>query len=100
MSAFKNNLKLLSGKFSKIQWVIIIIILISGFIISDSNVFSRFKYDAEIGSLKKQIEYYKVKTEEDKRKLDELHSSKENVEKFARENYLMKKADEDVFIIK
>jgi cell division protein FtsB len=100
MSTFTSNLKLLSGKFSKIQWIVILVILLAGFFISDSNLFARFEYDAEISSLKKQIVYYKNKTEEDKRKLNELHSSKENVEKFARENYLMKKANEEVFIIK
>jgi cell division protein FtsB len=31
--------------------------------------------------------------------LDELTSNKEKLEKFAREKYLMKKANEDVFVI-
>ncbi|MDR1810552.1 MAG: septum formation initiator family protein [Prevotella sp.] len=100
MSTFKSAIKILSGKFSNIQWIAIGLILLAGFFLSDSNIFTRFEYDAEISSLKKQIAYYKDKTEEDKRKLNELHSDRENIEKFARENYLMKTADEDVFIIK
>ncbi len=46
-----------------------------------------------------QIEYYRNKTIEDKQKLEELHSDKDRIEKFARENYLMKRPNEDVFII-
>ncbi len=49
--------------------------------------------------LNNQIEYYREKTVEDKQKLQELQSDKDRIEKFARENYLMKKEDEDVFIV-
>ena len=50
--------------------------------------------------MKKQIDFYRKKTEENKVKLYELRSNKENLEKFARENYFMKKENEEVFIIK
>lgn len=53
----------------------------------------------EIHDLKSQIKYYREKTEEDKKKLEELNSDKDNIEKFARENYMMKKENEEVFII-
>lgn len=39
------------------------------------------------------------RVDEDRRKLEELRTSNANLEKFAREQYLMKKADEDLFII-
>lgn len=86
-------------KFSKIQLAIIVVLIICCFVIGDSNIFSRFSYDLEIHNLKNQIEYYQEKTETDKRKLNELRSDKDNIEKFARENYLMKKEDEEVFLI-
>ena len=70
------------------------------FLLSDSNIIKRYESDKEIRSLKKQIEFYRKKTEEDKVKLYELRSNKENLEKFARENYFMKKENEEVFIIK
>jgi len=44
-------------------------------------------------------EYFINKIEEDKRKLKELKTDDENLEKFAREQYRMKKADEDLYII-
>ncbi len=37
---------------------------------------------------------------DNKLKLDELQNSDEYLEKFASEKYLMKKADEEIFIIK
>ncbi|GAB6012497.1 FtsB family cell division protein [Viscerimonas tarda] len=100
MDSFKKLVKILFGKFSKVQLIVLAVIILFGFIISDSSIFARIEYNAEISNLKKQIEYYQNKTEEDKRKLNELRSNKENIEKFARENYLMKKENEEIFIIK
>jgi len=50
-------------------------------------------------SLKEQREHYKEQINENKEKMEELHGSKENLEKFAREQYLMKKDDEELFIV-
>lgn len=50
-------------------------------------------------NLKKEKAYYQRKIEEDSRKMEELLSNKKNLEKFAREQYLMKKPDEDLFVI-
>lgn len=88
------------SKFSKVQLIIIAALIVICFFISDSNIFARWGYDSEIRDLKKQIKHYREKTIEDKRKLSELQSDKENIEKFARENYLMKRENEEVFILK
>lgn len=82
-----------------IQVFILLFVVVMLFLCSDSNVIKRFESDNEIRSLKKQIEFYRKKTEEDKMKLHELQSDKDNLEKFARENYLMKKDNEEVFVI-
>lgn len=99
MSILKSIANYLLARFSKIQLLIIAILLVCAFVISDSNVFARIGYDAEIQGLKGQIKYYEKKKEDDKRKLEELHSNKNGIEKFARENYLMKKEKEEIFII-
>ena len=39
------------------------------------------------------------KFENDRNRLNELRTNNENLEKFAREQYLMKKPNEDIFII-
>lgn len=100
MNVVKSIINYLLARFSKIQLIIIAVLLICAFIISDSNIFARIGYDAKIQNLRGQIKYYEKKKEEDKRKLEELHSNKEGIEKFARENYLMKKEKEEIFIIK
>jgi len=74
-------------------------IIVFAFFISESNIFARFGYDAKIMELNGQIEDYRDQTAEDKQKLEELQSDKDRIEKFARENYLMKREDEDVFIV-
>ncbi|SHE54481.1 FtsB family cell division protein [Dysgonomonas macrotermitis] len=86
-------------KFTKIQLAIILVLIVCCFVISDSNIFARFGYDLEISDLKSQINYYQEKITTDKSKLNELQSNKENIEKFARENYKMKKENEEVFVI-
>ena len=52
----------------------------------------------EVRQLKKDCEYYKKRIISDSIKLDELKTSPGMLEKFAREEYLMKKDDEDIFI--
>ena len=53
----------------------------------------------KIATLKKEKAYYQNKIEEDNRKMKELLSNKDNLEKFAREQYLMKNKNEDIFVI-
>lgn len=99
MKILKSILNYLFSKFTKIQLGFIVVLLVCAFIISDSNIFARIGYDSDIHNLKSQIKYYREKAEDDSRKLNELRSDKENIEKFARENYHMKKDNEDIFVI-
>ena len=85
--------------FSIYQLVIILVLLASLFFFSDSSIIKRVKYEKQIRDLKTQIQYYRHQTETDKQKLKELQSNKDNLEKYARENYFMKKENEEVFII-
>ena len=85
---------------NSLQVGVLVFVVVMLFLFSDSNIKKRIDSDKEIRSLKKQIEFYRKKTEENKVKLYELRSNKENLEKFARENYFMKKENEEVFIIK
>ena len=81
------------------QIAILIALVAMLFFFSDSSLLKRIKYENEIRDLKSQIEYYRHQTEIDRVKLNELQSNIENLEKYARENYLMKKDNEDVFLI-
>lgn len=99
MSIFKSIFRYLTTRYTKIQLLIILVIVVFAFFISESNLFARFGYDAKVNELNGQIEYYRNKTVEDKQKLEQLESDKEHIEKFARENYLMKKDNEDVYLV-
>jgi len=65
----------------------------------DNNLMQHRKNLEELAQLEAQVDFYKHKIEADKRKLYELQTNDENLEKFAREQFLMKKADEDIFVI-
>jgi len=64
-----------------------------------SNWFDLIGEIRSIHSLENEKEYYQKKIELDNKKLKELKTNDENLEKFAREQYLMKKTDEDIFIV-
>ena len=58
----------------------------------------RAKHRNEISTLNSEIEKYRKQYEEDTEKLKELTSNPEALEKIAREKYLMKKPNEDVYV--
>ena len=66
--------------------------------LDENSLIQRQKHQQEINTLKAEIERYRQQFEEDTRKLKELTSNPEAMEKIAREKYLMKKPNEDVFI--
>lgn len=85
--------------FSLMRLAVVCFVFIMVFVDENSAV-QQLEYNQKIQKLKKEIALYKQSIEEDKIRLNELHSNEENLEKFAREQYRMKKADEDLFIIK
>lgn len=64
-----------------------------------NNILDNKKYVRECKQLEKDKEFYTQKNKDVKRKLIELQTGTENLEKFAREEYYMKKDNEDIFII-
>ena len=81
------------------QIAILLILLAMLFVFGESSMLKRVKYNREIRALETKIEFYRSQTEHDKLKLFDLKSNKDNLEKFARENYLMKKKNEEIFVI-
>lgn len=77
--------------------VIIFIIWLTLF--DSNNLIARFKDLRELHKLRKDREYFTDRIETDRKKLHELKTDNENLEKFAREQYRMKKPDEDLYII-
>jgi cell division protein DivIC len=82
------------------KYLLTIIIFVVWMLFLDSNnLISRWKEMKNLKKLKAEKEYYVNRIEEDKRKLQELRTSDRNLEKFAREQYRMKRPDEDLYII-
>lgn len=82
------------------KYVLTIIIFVIWVLLLDSNnLIARYKEIKELHKLEIDREYYIKRIEDDKRKLHELKTDNQNLEKFAREQYRMKKPDEDLYII-
>ena len=64
-----------------------------------NNVLDRMKMRREIKQLETERAYYLQQIEKDSTRYHELTTDKENLEKYAREQFLMKKPDEDVFVV-
>lgn len=64
------------------------------------NLVDMLNNASTIHEMKAEKEYYKTKITEDSTRIKELTTNNENLEKYAREQYLMKKADEKIFIVK
>jgi len=64
-----------------------------------NNLIDRALHLRQMHQLEKDKIFYEEKIKDDRAKLEELESNPANLEKFAREHYLMKKDNEDVFII-
>jgi len=80
-------------------WIAIIIFAILTFFVGDSTIVKRISYDKQIKQLKSQIDYYTKEKEKNVEKLNAIKNSDESLEKYAREQYLMTKLNEEVFII-
>ncbi|WP_342665062.1 MULTISPECIES: septum formation initiator family protein [Sporocytophaga] len=66
----------------------------------DSNDFiNQFRASRKIKDLESQKTFYEEKIEEVKKEREAFLNNPKELERFARENYLMKKKNEDVFII-
>ncbi len=64
-----------------------------------NDLFSQYQYHQQVKKLKQERDFYQKETTKVAKDLDELTSNPQKLEKFAREKYLMKKANEDVFVI-
>lgn len=64
-----------------------------------NNLFYRVSIYNDIRDLEKQRDYYQVETAKLSKERSELFGNLRNLERFAREKYLMKKDHEDLFII-
>ena len=67
--------------------------------LSDENsLVRRFGYEREISQLKEEIEKYRADYEENTKRLNEISTNPDAIEQIAREKYLKKKPNEDIYV--
>lgn len=69
------------------------------FFFDGNNLVDRASALRTLHQLERDKKYYAEKIISDSKKLEELKTNNDNLEKFAREQYLMKKENEDIFVI-
>ena len=65
----------------------------------ENNMLVQYGRRHELIALRKKSDFYKHEIASVQKQYMELTTSSESQEKFARENYMMKKDNEDVFVI-
>ncbi|HEY1039720.1 MAG TPA: septum formation initiator family protein [Bacteroidia bacterium] len=84
----------------KNKYLITIVALLTWLMFFDKNDFStQLELSNKVKKLQTEREYYIKAIEDNKREIKELQTDSNNLEKFARENYLFKRDNEDVFVI-
>lgn len=63
-----------------------------------NDVFTQYELIEKCHKLEKEKQYYITEIAENRKNLEELKTNKKSLETFAREKYLMKKDNEDVFV--
>jgi cell division protein FtsB len=64
----------------------------------ENSLINHWELDKEIDKLEKSNEYYRDQIEQDKKVIDNLNDP-DSLEKYAREEYKMKKENEEIFLI-
>lgn len=66
---------------------------------ADYDLYTTLKLRHKLNSMRSQHEWYAEEITKTRSQLHELNSDNELLEKFAREQYLMKRDNEDIFVI-
>ncbi len=84
----------------KNKYIIATVVFIVFMIFGDkNNVVEQYNLRKQYNKVKTEHDYYIEQIAKAKKDYNELFSNDRNLEKFAREKYLMKRDNEDVFVI-
>ncbi len=82
------------------KYLITVVVLSVWVVFFDKNdLLTQMEFSKQLSGLEKEKQYYISEIENNKHKLVELQTNGANLEKFAREQYLMRKEGEDVFVV-
>lgn len=82
------------------KWLVIVGLTIWMLFLDRNNLINLYNYKAELSTLENKKEYYQSEIERMKSDKDIIFNDEASLERYAREKYLMKKEDEDIYIIK
>lgn len=95
-----SNLSVFWQSISKRKYFIASIVFVLWIIFFDQNsIIDKFDSYRSIKKLQQAKEFYKAKIKIDSVQLHDLNTNKATFEKFAREQYFMKRDNEDVFLV-
>jgi cell division protein FtsB len=95
MVLFKKIFKVITNKY-----LLTVIGLAVWLIFFDRNdIFTQYDLKEQVLKLEKERDYYLHEITSNNQAIEELNTNQKSLEKFARETYLMKKDNEDVFVI-
>ena len=63
------------------------------------DLVTQYKARQDLRHLEKDKQYYADEIKKNQEEINELQTNAQSLEKFAREKYMMKKEDEDIFLI-
>ncbi len=84
-------------KYKIVITIVLFVIYIS--FIDKNSLISQFQQKSEIEELTGEKHFFEKKIEKNTKRLEQLKTNDANLEKFAREQYRMHKANEEVYII-
>lgn len=79
-------------------WITILAFGVIIGILDENSMIRRVGYAREISRLQNEIEEYRADYEENTERLNELSTNPDAIEQIAREKYLMKKPNEDIYV--
>jgi cell division protein DivIC len=66
----------------------------------DRDLVSNYQHRKQLRELEKSAEYYRQEIETTQTELNQLRTDAATLERYAREKYLMKRDNEDIYVIK
>ncbi len=82
------------------KYLIVVVVFAVWMLFFDNNSYlSHRNLNAELAKVTKEKEFYLQEIEQDSKRTNDLMSDDDNLERFAREEYLMKRDNEDIYLI-
>ncbi len=86
--------------FFKNKYLLVLVVVLVWLLFFDNhNFIQHWRMHRQLNELRQEREFYLEEIERDSLALDKLKNDPDALERYARENYLMKKEGEDVYIV-